>query len=80
MMGPKKTIAMQYSPKNNVPYVSIVDGGTIELLKSLGYKIVSSADLVQMFVFRDSGRRLPNAHRGGAHHGQDPCGGLRQDP
>ena len=50
MMGPKKTIAMQYSPKNNVPYVSIVDGGTIELLKSLGYKIVSSADLVQMFV------------------------------
>ena len=50
MMGPGKKIAMQYSPKNNVPYVSIVDGGTIELLKSLGYKIVSSADLVQMFV------------------------------
>jgi Xaa-Pro aminopeptidase len=50
MMGPKKKIAMQYSPKNNVPYVSIVDGGTIELLKSLGYRIVSSADLVQMFV------------------------------
>ncbi|HTY59380.1 MAG TPA: M24 family metallopeptidase [Bacteroidota bacterium] len=50
MMGPGKKIAMQYSPKNNVPYVSMVDGGTIELLKSLGYKIVSSADLVQMFV------------------------------
>jgi Xaa-Pro dipeptidase len=50
LMGPKKTIAMQYSAKNNVPYVSMVDGGTIELLKSLGYKIVSSADLVQMFV------------------------------
>ncbi len=50
MMGPKKTIAMQYSPKNNVPYVSMVDGGTIELLKSLGYRIVSSADLVQTFV------------------------------
>jgi Xaa-Pro dipeptidase len=50
MMGPKKKIAMQYSPKNNVPYVSIVDGGTIELLKSLGYTIVSSADLISMFV------------------------------
>ena len=50
LMGPKKTIAMQYSPKNNVPYVSIVDGGTIELLKSLGYKIVSSSDLISMFV------------------------------
>ena len=54
MLGPKKTIAMQYSPKNNVPYVSMVDGGTIELLKSFGYKIVSSADLVQMFVSRIS--------------------------
>ena len=50
MLGPKKTIAMQYSPKNNVPYVSIVDAGTIELLRSFGYKIVSSADLVQMFA------------------------------
>ena len=49
LMGPKKTIAMQYSAKNNVPYVSMVDGGTIELLKS-GYIIVSSADLVQMVV------------------------------
>jgi Xaa-Pro aminopeptidase len=54
MLGPKKKIAMQYSPKNNVPYVSMVDGGTIELLKSLGYKIVSSADLVQKFVSRIS--------------------------
>ncbi len=50
LMGPGKKIAMQYSPKNNVPYVSLVDGGTIELLKSLGYKIVSSADLISMFV------------------------------
>jgi len=50
MLGPKKTIAMQYSPKNNVPYISLVDAGTIELLKSFGYKIVSSADLMQKFV------------------------------
>jgi Xaa-Pro aminopeptidase len=50
LMGPGKKIAMQYSPKNNVPYISLVDGGTIELLKSLGYKIVSSADLISMFI------------------------------
>jgi Xaa-Pro dipeptidase len=49
-LGPRRRIAMQYSPKNNVPYISLVDGGTIELLRSLGYRIVSSADLVQMFV------------------------------
>ena len=50
MLGPKKKIAMQYSPRNNVPYVAFVDAGTIELIKSFGHKIVSSADLVQMFV------------------------------
>ncbi len=49
-LGSRKTIAMQYSPKNNVPYVSIVDGGTIELIKSFGHKIVSSADLLQVFT------------------------------
>ena len=49
-LGTKKTIAMQYSPKNNVPYVSLVDGGTIELIKGLGHKVVSSADLVLQFV------------------------------
>ncbi len=49
MLGPKKKIAMQYSPKNNIPAVSMVDAGTIELVKSFGHKIVSSADLVQLF-------------------------------
>jgi Xaa-Pro aminopeptidase len=50
LLGPKKTIAMQYSPRNNVPYISFVDAGTMELIKGLGHKVVSSADLVQMFV------------------------------
>jgi Xaa-Pro aminopeptidase len=54
LIGPRKRIAMQYSPKNHVPYVAMVDGGTIELLKGFGYRVVSSADLVQMFVSRIS--------------------------
>ncbi len=49
-LGTRKKIAMQYSPKNNVPYVSLVDGGLIELIRSLGYRIVSSADLISRFV------------------------------
>ena len=49
MLGPKKRIAMQYSPKNNIPAVSLVDAGTIELIRSFGHKVVSSADLVQLF-------------------------------
>jgi len=44
-----KRIAMQYSPMNNIPYISVVDGGIIELVRSLGVKIVSSANLVQSF-------------------------------
>jgi Xaa-Pro dipeptidase len=44
-----KTIAMQYSPKNAIPYVSMVDAGTIEMVRAAGPKIVSSADLVQKY-------------------------------
>jgi Xaa-Pro aminopeptidase len=49
ILGRAKTIAMQYSPKNAIPYVSNVDAGTIEMIRSLGRKVVSSADLVQKF-------------------------------
>lgn len=42
-------IAMQYSPNCNIPYISVVDAGTIELIRSIGLDIVSSADLVQTF-------------------------------
>ncbi len=44
-----RRIAMQYSPYNNIPYVSMVDAGTIELIRSFGVEIVSSANLVQTF-------------------------------
>ena len=44
-----KHVAMQYSPKNEIPYVAMVDAGTIELVRSSGPKVVSSADLVQKY-------------------------------
>jgi Xaa-Pro aminopeptidase len=44
-----KTIAMQYSPKNAIPYMSMVDAGTIETVRGVGAKVVSSADLVQKY-------------------------------
>jgi Xaa-Pro dipeptidase len=44
-----KHIAMQYSPRNEIPYVAMVDAGTIELVRSSGPKVVSSADLVQKY-------------------------------
>lgn len=45
----RRRIAMQYSPLNAVPYLSRVDAGTIELIRSFGVEVVTSADLVQQF-------------------------------
>ena len=45
-------IAMEYSPGNGNPYISRVDGGTIELVRSFGPEIVSSGDLIQYFEAR----------------------------
>src|SRR5437773_1753234 len=45
----KSRVAMQYSPMNDIPYISRVDAGTIELVRSLGVEPVTSAELVQRF-------------------------------
>jgi Xaa-Pro dipeptidase len=48
-LGRAKNVAMQYSPNNQIPYVSMVDAGTIEMVRGAGVKVVSSADLVQKY-------------------------------
>ncbi|HST12939.1 MAG TPA: Xaa-Pro peptidase family protein [Terriglobales bacterium] len=48
-LGDNKTIAMQYSPNNLVFTVSLVDAGTIDLIRSMGKNIVSAADLIAQF-------------------------------
>ena len=45
----KRRIAMQYSPMNDIPYISRVDAGTIELDPLFGIEPVTSAELVQRF-------------------------------
>jgi Xaa-Pro dipeptidase len=47
--GKAKQIAMQYSPMNDIPYISRVDAGTIELVRSFGVEPVTSGELVQRF-------------------------------
>ncbi len=49
MLSRYRDIAMQYSPNNLIFYVSLVDGGTIELIRGLGKNIVSSCDLIAQF-------------------------------
>jgi Xaa-Pro aminopeptidase len=49
LVAGSKRIAMEYIPRNANPYVSRVDAGTVELIRSFGLEIVSSGDLVQLF-------------------------------
>ncbi len=49
MLKPYKRVAMQYSPNNDIMYVSLVDGGMLELIRSFGVEVVTSADLVSRF-------------------------------
>jgi Xaa-Pro dipeptidase len=49
MLAGMTRIAMQYSPRNAIMYVSMVDAGTVEMLRGWGKEIVSSADLVSEF-------------------------------
>jgi Xaa-Pro aminopeptidase len=44
-----KQLAMQYSPNNVIMYVSMVDAGMVELLRSMGKEIVTSANLIAQF-------------------------------
>ena len=49
MLKPYRRIAMQYSPNNDIMYVSLVDGGMLELIRGFGVEVGSSADLVSRF-------------------------------
>ncbi|MCP3980263.1 MAG: M24 family metallopeptidase [bacterium] len=57
MVSGMSRVAMQYSPMNQIPYVSVVDAGTVELVRSFGPDVVTSAGLVQQFeaVLDDAG-------------------------
>ncbi len=52
LLGDADRIAMEYSPLGQVPYVSRVDAGTLELVRQCGVEVVSSADLVQLVEAR----------------------------
>lgn len=68
-----RAVAMQYSPNCAVPYVSMVDAGTLELVRSLGVEVRSSANLIQLFEARwtqdqldshlEAGRRVDEVRR-----------------
>lgn len=59
ILGAPGKVAMQYSRMNAIPYVSVADAGTVELVRSFGHEVVSAADLVQEFeaVIDEAGYR-----------------------
>ena len=52
IIGGGRRVAMQYSPNCAVPYVAMVDAGTVELVRGLGVDVVTSANLIQFFESR----------------------------
>ena len=73
MLSGTRRVAMQYSPQCAIPVVSMVDAGTVELVRSLGPDVVSSAELIQLFEARwtegqlaghlEAGRRVDEVRR-----------------
>jgi Xaa-Pro dipeptidase len=73
LLAGTRAVAMQYSPRCAIPYVATVDAGTVELVRSFGVEVRSSADLVQYFEARwtaaqleahlEAGRRVDEIRR-----------------
>ena len=58
-----KTLALEVSTNDNVPYVDRVPHGVVQLLESLGARLVSSAPLVTRFAARWSAGELAGHRR-----------------
>ena len=66
----KKRLAMEYSPKGRLPYIGKVDAGTLELIKSFGVEVVTSANLVARFDACLSAEQI-ETHRQAINHLSD---------
>ncbi len=60
LLGGCTKVAMQYSPNCAVPYVAMVDAGTVELVRSMGVEVLTSANLIQFFESRWNVEQLEN--------------------
>jgi Xaa-Pro aminopeptidase len=67
LLSGSKRVAMEYSPKCAIPYVSTVDAGAIELVRESGVEVVSSANLIQYFEARWDEEQLNDNIKSAAH-------------
>ncbi|HEY7448887.1 MAG TPA: M24 family metallopeptidase [Vicinamibacterales bacterium] len=66
LVGGLRRVAMEYSPKCAIPYISRVDAGTVELVRQHGVEVRSSGDLVQRFEARWDDAALATHRRAAA--------------
>jgi Xaa-Pro aminopeptidase len=66
LLAGARRVAMEYCPLGAIPYLSRVDAGMVELVRSLGPEVVSSADLVQWFLARWDVEQLESHKRASA--------------
>lgn len=60
-----RRVAMEYVPENANPYCSLVDAGTVELVRAIGPEVVSSADFAQRFEAVLSDAQIASHRRAG---------------
>jgi Xaa-Pro aminopeptidase len=77
LVAGSKRIAMQYSPRNAIMYVSLVDAGTIEVLHELGVTVLSSADMVSQFEAVLSEAQIASHYEAQAHIDEILAEGFR---
>ena len=65
LLQPGMRVAMEYSPLNAIPYLSRVDAGTVELVRSFGVEVVSSANISQRFVAQLSAEQVASHQEAG---------------
>lgn len=66
LLAGARRVAMEYTPNNAIPYCSLVDSGTVELVRALGPEVVSSADFAQVFEATLSPAQMDSHRRAGA--------------
>jgi Xaa-Pro aminopeptidase len=67
LLSGSKRVAMEYSPKCAIPYVSTVDAGAVELVRTSGVEVVSSANLIQYFEARWDEEQLNDNIKSATH-------------
>jgi Xaa-Pro aminopeptidase len=78
LVKPHRKLTMQYSPNNQIPYISLVDAGMLDLIRSFGKEIVTSANLVAYFEATLTDRQIASHYKAQAKVDQITAGAFQE--